>query len=253
MSKLKRFFDERKLLVLWGIGAVAALSLVIASAVQSENVDSPTQPSVSTEEPQSHETTEQTAMEPEDTAMEFPVSLEDGRLEIDNVLLYDGLNPDCDNQDGRNVASIMLKNVSEEYLEHAKITLEKADGTMVIFEVQELPAGTAVMAFAADNTSAEENTVWQHAMVEASWTQVQRLLPEGIEAVADNGIITVTNNTGRNISEMTVYCHDLLDVEYFGGKVYVYTIKDLKANENTTIDAWDTLLAMADVVRITVK
>ena len=52
---------------------------------------------------------------------------------------------------------------------------------------------------------------------------------------------------------MTVYCHDLLDVEYFGGKVYVYTIKDLKANENTTIDAWDTLLAMADVVRITVK
>ena len=301
MSKLKRFFDEGKLLVLWGIGAVAALSLVIASAVQPENAVNETKPQdlvnetqvqEATNEAQSQDPTEESQVQdatdaalPQDSVdetkpqdeqsepvsgdstvsvqiqtevptqadgVEFPLYLENDRLMIENVFAYDGMNPDCEYQEGKSVAAIMVTNRSAGYLEQAEITLQQADGTKVKFVVQELPADKAVMAFAVDNASATESTIWKNADCTASWLGEEKL-PDGIEIKVDGMLVMVTNNTGRDLSKLNVYCRSPLGEEYFGGVAYKYTVKKLNAGESATIEALDCLLGLAEVVRVTMK
>lgn len=256
MSKFKRFFDERKLLVLWGIGAVAALSLVIASAVQPKNLVNEANPqdSVGESTPQGFGTVVQNQTEAPTQAesVEFPVYLENDRLMIENLFSYDGMNPDCEYQEGKGIAVIMVTNQSADYLEQAKITLEQADGTKVKFVVQEVAANKTVMAFASDNAAGNESTAWKKADCSASWLD-EETLPDGIEIKVDGLLVTVTNNTGRDLSKLDVYCRSPLGEEYFGGVAYKYTVKNLNAGESATIEALDCLLGLADVVRVTVK
>lgn len=186
-------------------------------------------------------------------ALEYPLMLENGKLKIENLFQYEGLNPDCGLEDGKDVASIMLRNLSGEYLEKADITLTLVDGTVVNFTVNDLPAGKTVMAFSVDNTPAEENASCADASCTASWSSETVLLPEGIGVAVDGVTITVTNNTGSDISELVIYCRCPLDEEYFGGIAYQYTINDLPANESATVEAWDCILGMAEVVRIAVN
>ena len=249
MSKFKRFFDERKLLVLWGIGAVAALGLVISAAVQSSNTEVPTGPSAAVSE----EENQDTAGSEQTVGIEFPAYPGNYGLEIENIFQYDGLNPDAGLQEGKNVAAIMIRNMSGEYLKEATITLDRVDGTPVTFQVQELPANGAAMVFEVDNTAVEADEVWMKADCKASLGEGENPLPDGIAVAVEDMIITVTNNTGKDLSELVVYCHDSLGEEYFGGVAYAYTVNNLKANESATIEAWDCLMGMTDVVRINVK
>lgn len=182
--------------------------------------------------------------------LEYPLILEDGKLEIVNLFQYEGMNPDCNLEEGRNVASMTLKNISGAYLEEAKITLTLVDGTVLNFTVTDLPAGKTVMAFEVANTSAEENALCAEASCTASWAEGLDALPEDIAVSVDGVNVTVTNNTGHDISELVISCRCPLDEDYFGGVAYQYTINDLSANESATIEAWDCILGIAEVVRV---
>lgn len=184
-------------------------------------------------------------------AMAYPLVLEDGRLEITNLFQYEGINPDCGLAEGKNIASVMLRNTSGAYLEEAKISLTLVDGTVLNFTVMDLPAGKTVMAFETANLSAEENAACAQAVCTASWAEDPVALPDDIGLTVDGMTVTVTNNTGRHIPELVVYCRCPLDEDYFGGTAYQYTINDLPANESATIEALDCILGMAEVVRIT--
>ena len=183
-------------------------------------------------------------------SLEYPLILEDGKLEIVNLFQYEGMNPDCNLEDGRNVASMTLKNTSGAYLEEAKITLTLVDGTVLNFTVMDLPAGKTVMAFETANTSAEENALCAEASCTASWVEGLDALPEDIAVSVDGVNVTVTNNTGHDISKLVISCRCPLDEDYFGGIAYQYTINDLPANESATIEAWDCILGIAEVVRV---
>ena len=185
--------------------------------------------------------------------LEYPLILEDGKLEIENLFQYEGINPDCDLEDGRNVASVMLKNTSDAYLEEAKITLTLVDGTVLHFTVMDLPAGKTVMAFETANIAAEENALCAHTVCTASWASETVALPEDIDLTVDGVAVTVTNNTGHDISELVISCRCPLGEEYFGGIAYQYTINDLPANESATVEAWDCILGIAEVVRVAVN
>ena len=243
MSKFKRFFDERKLLVLWGIGAVAALSLVIASTVQPENAESPTEPSVSEEETQN-------VTEVQNVVIEFPAYLEDGKLEISKVFRFDGINPDCQDQDGKNIASVMVTNLSQEYLEKAEIVVKTAEGQVLPFCVTDLPAGKTAMLLATDNASVADSVDCVAVDCTAAWLDSADMIPEQIEVSVEDFVIILENTTDENIDEIVVYCHGLLDQEYFGGVTYKYTVKDLSADAVATVEAWNCFTGWAEVVRI---
>lgn len=200
------------------------------------------QPAISTE-----------PVETQQLTVDFPLTLEDGKLEVENIFQYEGINPDCDFEDGTDVASIMLKNLSEDYLAEAKITLELVDGTALNFVVNDLPAGKTVMAFSVDNTSVEADVECVSAVCTASWDSELVALPDAVSVSVDGVAITVTNNTDQDISELVIYCRCPLDEDYFGGLAYPYTINDLSANGSATVEAWDCILGMAEVVRIAVN
>lgn len=179
----------------------------------------------------------------------YPLILEDGRLEITNLFQYEGINPDCGLEEGREVASVTLKNTSGDYLEEARIALTLTDGTVLSFTVMDLPAGKTVMAFETANTAAEENAACTGVSCAASWAEGITALPEGIGLAVDGVNITVTNNTGHDISELVISCRCPLDEAYFGGIAYRYTMNDLPANGSATVEARDCILGIAEVVR----
>lgn len=93
-----------------------------------------------------------------DTGLEFPYLLDDDKIQIDSLFQYSGINMDAQNEECEDVASLQLKNNSDQYLEKAEISVELTDGTAFSFEVEDIPAGKAVMAFDTANTAYDGKT-----------------------------------------------------------------------------------------------
>lgn len=187
--------------------------------------------------------------EPAEPAISFPASLENGRLEILSTMTYSGVNPDCGNQEGNDVAGIVLKNTSAEYLSEALITLTLSNGTEANFLVTDLPVGRTAMAFSTENAplfSANCVEIFCESEFDA-----EASLSEGMVDVQTDGVtVTLTNVSGSDLNHIVVYCHNILDPDYFGGVTYKYNVEHLAAGGSTTVDAWDCILGMAEVVRV---
>lgn len=186
-------------------------------------------------------------------AVEFPLTLEDGKLEIESLFQFDGINPDCGNEEKDNIATIMVKNTSEFFLIEAKVTLEMADGTIVDFAVTNLPAEKAAMVFSGDNAVLDEDIHCVKVSAEALWGETIAALPEEVAVSVDGVTITLENTTKRDIPEAIVYCHSLLGEEYFGGISYEYKVGKLPANETVTIEAPECIMGLAEVSRIVIN
>lgn len=186
---------------------------------------------------------------PGGAAVEFPLKLENGSLEIESLFQFDGINPDAGNQQGTNIASILLKNTSDAYLSEANISLTMADGTVLNFTATDVPAGMNAMAFSTENQSIEADAACTGVECKASFADITAI-PEQIEVSAEGTVITLTNTSDQDLKKIVVYCRCPLGEEYFGGITYQYVINDLPAGETATVDAVDCILGMAEVVRI---
>ena len=196
---------------------------------------------------------------PEETTEErvptvaFPLLVDDGRLEINSLFQFTGINPDCENQEGADIASIVLKNVSDLYLAEAKITLTLLDGTQLNFVVTELPAGASVMAFSTENSVLPADAACLSAACEASFDPTAVTVSDQVTASVDGAQITLTNISGQELSQIVVYCRDTLGEDLFGGTTYSYIVTNLPAGESTVVDVADCILGMAEVVRFVVN
>lgn len=207
-------------------------------------------------EPQSVELEATAAVEttePPIPTVQFPLLVDDGRLEINSLFQFTGINPDCENQEGTDIASIVLKNLSGVYLAEAKITLTLLDGMQLNFVVTELPAGESAMAFSTENLSIPADAVCVSAVCETAFDPTAVTVSDQVTAEADGTHITLTNITDQDISQIVVYCRSPLGEEYFGGTTYSYTVTDLPAGESAAVDATDCILGMAEVVRFVVN
>lgn len=238
---------------------IAVIALVICVAVFLPRMGGgqdaqtlPTVPAVTQVEATAGETSAAETTLPAQPGRALPLALEDGRLMIQSLFQYDGLNPDCANQEATDIGAITLQNISGEYLEEAAISLELTDGTKLNFVVSNLPAGKTVMAFSADNTAIAPDAVCGAAECQAVWSDAEPM-PQEVSASVDGMLITLTNNTAQDIPELVVYCRCPLDEEYFGGVTYIYTVNDLPANGTAVVEAWDCILGMAEVVRIAIN
>lgn len=180
----------------------------------------------------------------------FPMLLENGKLEIERVFLYDGMNPDCGNIQGSNITALEVRNLSSEQLEKAIITLDSDEGKTIEFTIAELPAGKNVMAFSSENMSSAADAVYGNVRCEAVFNADASIHSDKITISAEGTRINLRKNTDAQMNEIVVYCRSVLEDRYFGGIAYSYTINSLPAHETAEINAVDCILGYAEAVRV---
>lgn len=182
----------------------------------------------------------------------FPLALENGKLLLESIMQFDGINPDCGNENGHNIATISLTNRSGIYLKRAEISVTTEDGQLLTFVVTDVPAGKSVMAFATDNAALKKDAVYSEVACNAEFDSGTSMNDTLVQTSVDGTHITVTNITDTAITNLVVYCHCTLGDQYFGGVTYNYTIDNLAVDETAELDAAECILGLAEVVKITV-
>ena len=185
--------------------------------------------------------------------IQFPIILEDGKIEIESLFPFEGFNPDAGNQTGNDIASISVKNLSGTYLEEAKISIWLNEETEVKFIVTDLPAETSAMAFSIENKTLGDEISCSNVSCEARFTDEIKGIPEQISVQEDGTQVSVTNLSGQDLSRITVYCRCPFDEEYFGGMAYQYELQGLAAGQTKVIHAEELLLGIVEVVRVDVE
>ena len=66
----------------------------------------------------------------------FPYELADGKLKVASLFQYSGLNPDCNNEEGDDIAALEIVNQSDEFCRSAEIQVVMQDGTELLFKAQ---------------------------------------------------------------------------------------------------------------------
>ena len=241
---------NRKYLYL--IAVIAVIGLLIAfgySALSGEDGDQNQQKeTVGNASGNAVETEEITAEEPKDV---FPCELEDGKLKVTSFFQFTGSNPDCNGEEGENIASINLVNQSEKHLALARLTAVLSDGTEIHFEVSDIPAGKSVMTFSTENTDYElSNPCKEIICTMAEFENDSVVMEDKVSVTVQETEVVLTNTSEKELSDLTVYCHCLLDTDYFGGLTYQYPVDTIPAGESVTLQAADCYLGEAAVVRI---
>lgn len=245
-------------LIALGIVLVAAFVMFVMPQLlyRLSNPEDETQPQ-QTQPNQTVQTPQQTTAEPQPTvteltgeALSFPMALEGG-LEIESLFAFDGVNPDCGNKEGKDIASIVLNNSSGTYLAEADVTLILRNGTVLRFRVTDVPAGKSVMAFDLDNQTLESDAECVQLDCVPVFDPDAAAESKQVSVSVSGMTIEVVNNTGKTVPEVLIYCHSPLGEKYFGGITYVYQVSDLPAKGTATVEAVDCILGLAEVVRVT--
>ena len=185
--------------------------------------------------------------------VEFPVLLDDGKLEIESLFSYDGINPDCSNQETKEIAAVAVTNVSNVVLREATIVMDLSNGDRVFFILTDIPAGKSAIAFSTENLSVQDSDVCLNISCETIWNSESAVVPEGVTVQTDGITVTLSNNSGQDLSDVVIYCKSLLGEAYFGGITYACPVDEIPEGESTTVDADACITGIAEVVRITMN
>lgn len=180
----------------------------------------------------------------------FPLELEGGRLTVQSLFQFSGMNPDMGNAEGENIAGLQITNTSDEHLRNAEITAVLADGTGLNFRIQDLPAGMSAMVFALDNEPVANVEACEDLYGWAEFEAADACRADLVEITTNGMEITVRNVSGGPLKNLNVYCHSMLDGSCFGGVTYCYTIDSLSAGQSAAVFAWECILGQAQVVRV---
>ena len=186
-----------------------------------------------------------------DTGLEFPYLLDDDKIQIDSLFQYSGINMDAQNEECEDVASLQLKNNSDQYLEKAEISVELTDGTAFSFEVEDVPASKSVMAFDTANTVYDGKT--GVALIDAATTYSSDagLKETDVKIISDDNGVRMENISGNALANLKIKYHCVMDDMYFGGISSETAVAGLAAGETTTVDTSESILGDAEVVSIT--
>lgn len=179
----------------------------------------------------------------------FPMELEGGCLTVHSLFPYSGMNPDAGLEFGENIAGLQLTNTSDEHISLAELTAVLDDGTELCFRVEDLPPGMSAMLFESEGRTLDGDRycVDLYGFAEFEEDPMQSELV----AVSVDGIaVTLNNVSGRDLTDLRVACHGLLDGSCFGGITYIYDVASLPAGAVTVINAVDCILGEARVVRV---
>lgn len=202
--------------------------------------NTPTEAPVSTPEPTPTEI----------PGIEFPYEVDGEKLLIEAVFQYTGINPDYQDEMCEDVASIQIKNCSEEYLETAEVLAELTDGTEFTFRVEDVPAGETALVFEANNQSYDGKTSVDKMQAEAIYSAEASLKADAVSITTDEAGIHLKNISSENLSNVIVKYHCSLDGKYFGGICYEGNVESLASGESIVLDAFECYLGEAAVVNV---
>ena len=188
--------------------------------------------------------------EEKEQGLQFPQLVGDDSIEILSLSQFSGFNPDCGNEDGDDIATIQVTNVTDQYLKEADIALIMVDGSQLNFKVTDIPAGKSAMVFSSDNNSIDLDAVCKEIICQPVFAQNANLLEDKLDFYVEGTQITLVNTSEESLDNLIVYCHGALDEEYFGGITYKYDVETLAAGASAVVDAYDCLLGETAVVRI---
>lgn len=191
--------------------------------------------------------------EPPAAAIQFPYELADGKLTANSLFPSSIDNPDFNGEYGDDIATLEIVNTSDEFLQEAAITVQLADGTTIPFAITNLPAGSTVWAFAANNASIQIDPACTDVACTAGFTAGMPVLADQVSFEVHETEVTLHNLTSTPLTNLSVGCHCLFDGVYFGGVTYHYSVNTLPANASSTFSADDCYLDGAEVVSITNK
>lgn len=186
----------------------------------------------------------------EEKSIAFPYELDDGKLIIDTLFQYSGLNPDCSDEEDENIGAIQLINDSEQYVESSEIMVLLGDGTMLDFIVEDIPSGSTVMAFDVNNTAFEEQQEVLEISADVSYAEGNVLYEDKMTVSVEENGIYLSNQSENSIQNITVRYHCDMDEVYFGGKSYKKQVNLLGVGESTMLSAEECYFGKATVVRI---
>lgn len=190
------------------------------------------------------EATEATeAEELEVIGIEFPVVIDEGRLELTSVFEYSGPNPDFEDVFAEEIGAIQLKNISGQYLKNVSILVTLSDGTQLNFLVEDIPADVEVLAFETQNQVYDDTTKVVSISAEGEYSAEE--LTDLFSYSVSGSEITVENISGNAQNNIIVNYHCTIDGLCFGGQSYELALDSLEAGANSTV--FDTMCYMGDV------
>ncbi len=171
-------------------------------------------------------------------------------LTLSSVYTSSILNPDCGDEYAEEVASLEVTNSSDSYLVSATLTATLSDGTEVLFEVHDLPAGATAEIFDTENQSVASGVTCTALVCTAEeYIEENVLLSDTIEVTASGADAVLTNIGDSDLTGLTVVYHCDMAGQFFGGTSYTITIDSLAAGESYTLSD-SALMGEVAVVRI---
>lgn len=180
----------------------------------------------------------------------FPYEMEDGKLEIESLFQFSGTNPDCEDKDGENIAALNIKNNSEQHLSSAEIRINLEDGTKLVFEATDIPAGQLAMIFEKDNKIYDPSENCTLIEDTAEYEETTARMEDKLTIDVQETTITLTNISDEDLTNMLLHCHCFFDEAYFGGLTYTYHVDSIPAGGSVSVQADECYLGEAAVVRV---
>lgn len=185
----------------------------------------------------------------QENVLVFPYELADGKLKATSLFQYSGLNPDCNNEEGEDIAALEIENQSDEFCGSVEIQAVMQDGTELSFKAESIPAGKKVWIFEENNQSITQVDNCKSIEGEAEFSKIS-LMEEQVSFSVDETAVTISNLTDTEITDLAVDCHCLFEDSYFGGLTYRYPVGTLPAGGTVTVEADDCYMGTAEVVCI---
>ena len=185
--------------------------------------------------------------------LELPYELDGGKLVLKAIFQSTIANPDCNDKEGENIASVEILNQSGEFLSSADITVILEDGTELNFRIMDIPAGTAVWAFETGNAEITQNPACQSINCKAEYEAVTPIM-ELLNTEENGTSVTFQNLTDNNLTDLNASFHCLFEENvYYGGITCQYPIEEIPAGESITLEIEECYLGSAQAVRVEQK
>lgn len=165
-----------------------------------------------------------------------PKQVADGRLLVTSFSPYSGLYPeDGSDTQAENVAAILVENISDQACQYCRMTFLIEDEPAE-FCLSELPAGAQAWVMEANGLVIADGDTFFFEDDECLFREEESLT--GFTCTAGDGSLTVTNESGEDISSLFVYYKLLADDGAFlGGICHRAQIGALAAGETKTVSA----------------
>lgn len=187
---------------------------------------------------------------PSKTEKKYP-KISGGKITCDSFGRYSGQYV----EDGRDelvesVATVLITNRSDEYLEYATLTFD-VEGQAANFIVTGLPAGASAWVMEASKLAVESGTNFAYQDCVSDFRDDVTIASDKVSLSADGNLLTATNKSNEEMKSVVVYYRKLhKDGNYLGGVTYTAEIGDLKSGDSTQVIAGHYTAKDCEVVRV---